>query len=45
MWEKPGKTNTKLRKKGRSNFTFDIKFTKKFQERKLSNKTFDRYEI
>ena len=28
-----------------SNFTVDIRFTKKFQERKLSNKTFDRYEI
>ena len=39
---KCGKNTEKI---GSSNFTVDIRFTKKFQERKLSNKTFDRYEI
>ena len=37
MWE-----NTE--KIGSSNFTVDIRFTKKFQERNLSNKTFDRFK-
>ena len=39
---KCGKNTEKI---GSSNFTVDIRFTKKFQERKLSNKNFDRYEI
>ena len=40
-WYKMGE----LRKNGSSNFTVDLNFIKKFQERKLSNKTLDRYEI
>ena len=39
---KCGKNTEKI---GSSKFTVDIRFTKKFQERKLRNKTFDRYEI